>query len=93
MVAAGHRPALSTDLRALNVRLCELERWDLREHALRLCLPEPQNTNLPPRPYYRLNRERSFKVAEILDKVYGQDAPELATSLNRDEVKAKDNAS
>lgn len=76
MVAAGHRPRVD-DLRALHLRLCENEKWELRRVMGELCLPPAQ---IPSNPYTNW-RKRSVAIAELLAKVYGKAAPSLATKL------------
>ncbi len=77
MVAAGYKPSIE-NLKVLHLRLCENEKWQLRKEMGDLCLPpivEPKNP-------YTTWRKRSLAVAELLKRVYGKDAPKLATKEN-----------
>lgn len=77
MVSAGHRPSIES-LRALHLRLCEEEKWQLRTVMGELCLPP---ATVPVNPYQAW-RHRSAALADLLAKVYGKAAPKLATKLD-----------
>lgn len=78
MVNAGHKPSLE-DLKLLHLRLCENEKWELRKQMGDLCLIPPETANNP----YTSWRKRSILLHHLLQDVYGKDAPELATKLDK----------
>lgn len=77
MVNAGYKPS-EQELRALHLRLCEEEKWHLRQEMGKVCLPPVEPS---PNPYTDW-RQRSMRIAKLLEKVYGKDAPQLATKLD-----------
>lgn len=78
MVSAGHRPSVE-QMQVLHLRLCEEEKWQLRKEMGDLCLPPIKAPNNPFTDW----RRRSVAIADLLEKVYGKDAPKLATKVDR----------
>lgn len=72
----GYRPSIE-DLKMLKLRICELKEFNQMPKFVALCIPEPKVVKRVVGGW----RERSQKLNEFFQSVYGQDAPKLATKI------------
>lgn len=72
----GYRPSIE-DLKMLKLRICELKEFNQMPKFEALCIPEPK----PIKRVVSAWRERSLKLNEFLQSIYGENAPKLATKI------------
>jgi hypothetical protein len=78
MNAAGIKPTRD-EIKALHLRLCEHEEWALHRQMSELSLPAATAN----KDNYVTWRKRSIELSKLLQNVYGKNAPQLATKIDK----------